>query len=78
MSVYGRADPSLLCPFCGVTGKVRKDVVVVRRPRIKKRRLVFAAVVTLGLTLLSPSMRPTRWRRVRQAHCDACDSTWKV
>jgi hypothetical protein len=69
---YGSANRAMICPHCGVRGKVRTKFVD-RKKGISGGKAT-AAVLTGGVSMLATGL--SRKEKLTQARCDNCQNQW--
>lgn len=69
---HGRVNPAMICPHCGVRGKVRTKVID-KKSGISGGKAT-AAVLTGGVSLVATGL--SRKDRVTRAFCGNCKNEW--
>jgi hypothetical protein len=69
---HGPVNPVMICPHCGVQGKVRTKFVD-RKKGISGGKAT-AAVMTGGISMLATGL--SRKEKLTQARCDSCGNRW--
>lgn len=69
---YGDLNPAMICPHCGVKGKIRTKAVD-QKKGISGGKAT-AALLTGGVSLLATGL--SRKETATQAHCGNCTNVW--
>ena len=72
VATYGQLSPTMVCPHCQSSGRVRTKQV--KQKKGVSGGKATAAVVTAGLSVLVTGL--SRKELATQAHCMKCGSTW--
>lgn len=70
--LYGPVNSAMICPHCGVRGKVRTKSVD-RKKGVSGGKAT-AAVLTGGVSVLATGL--SRKEKLTQARCDNCQNQW--
>ena len=72
LAAFGPVNPTLVCPHCQKTGRVRTKEV--KQKKGISGAKATGAVLTGGLSMLATGL--SRKEALTEAHCDNCGSTW--